>query len=422
MKKNALRANRKRMKEEFEHQSKIGQLGKTGLSRVAFTAPFTKVRKYVKTLMKNAEMKTRIDAFGNLFGRKEGKQKNLPTVMLGSHLDSQNPGGRFDGPAGVLTALEAVRILNENKIDHEHPIEVVAFAGEESSCGMTVFGSSAATGVIGVKQMKNTLHPPTGKSLYEIVNKTGGDTSKIRTSILQKKSIKSFLELHIEQGPLLETNNISIGVVDLVVGYIRGQIIFKGVSAHSGGQPMPYRRDSSMAAAEFMLEMESMVKNAPESQRLTITFGEINARPGWISIVPGETEISFDLRGKNDEILKRILERMRKKLLEIKQKRNVTGIMKDVLKLPVCPTSKKIQSILTKASKAAGFRSLKLSSGGVHDACRMAKLCPMGMIFIPSVKGLSHTPEEFTHFGDMVKGAEVTAFALLELSKKSVEI
>ena len=100
------------MKEEFEHQSKIGQLGKTGLSRVAFTAPFTKVRKYVKTLMKNAEMKTRIDAFGNLFGRKEGKQKNLPTVMLGSHLDSQNPGGRFDGPAGVLTALEAVRILN----------------------------------------------------------------------------------------------------------------------------------------------------------------------------------------------------------------------------------------------------------------------------------------------------------------------
>lgn len=417
-----LKANRKRMKEEFDFQSKIGQIGKTGLSRVAFTTPFIKVRNYAKSLMSKAGMQTRIDAFGNLYGRKEGKYKNMSTVMLGSHLDSQNPGGRYDGPAGVLTALEAVRILDENKMENEHPIEVVAFVGEESSCGMTVFGSSAATGVIGVKEMKNTLHPPTGKSLYEIVNKTGGNTSKISSSILQKKSIKSFLELHIEQGPLLETNKVSIGVVDLVVGYIRGQIIFKGVSAHSGGQPMPYRRDSSMAAAEFMLEMESIVKNAPESQRLTITFGEIKARPGWISIVPGETEISFDLRGKNDGILKRILERMRKKLLEIKQKRNVTGIMKDVLKLPVCPTSKKIQSILTRASKAAGFRSLKLSSGGVHDACRMAKLCPMGMIFIPSVKGLSHTPEEFTHFGDMLKGAEVTALALSELSKKSVKI
>ncbi|MED5580245.1 MAG: M20 family metallo-hydrolase [Nitrospinota bacterium] len=419
MKKNPLKANRKRMKEEFDSQSKIGQVGKTGLSRVAFTPSFIKVRKYAESLMSKAGMKTRVDAFGNLYGRKEGKHKNLPAVMIGSHLDSQNPGGRYDGPAGVLTALEAVRILNENKIENDHPIEVVAFAGEESSCGMTVFGSSAATGVIGIKEMKKTTHPPTGKSLYEIVNQTGGNTSKIKTSILQRKSIKSFLELHIEQGPILESSAVSIGVVDLVVGYIRGQIIFKGVSAHSGGQPMPYRRDSSMAAAEFMLEIESITKCAPESQRLTITFGEINARPGWISIVPGETEISFDLRGKNDKVLRRVLERMRKKLFQIKQKRKVSGIMRDVLRLPVCPTSKKIQSILTGASKTAGFTSLKLSSGGVHDACRMEKLCPMGMIFIPSVKGLSHTPEEFTHFSDLVKGAEVTALALVELTKKT---
>ena len=155
-----LRANRARMRREFNAQARIGKYGKTGLDRVAFTPAYNEVRDLVQGWMKEAGLQTRVDAVGNLYGRKEGHTRGLPAVMVGSHLDSQSPGGRFDGPAGVLTALEAVRRIDEAGFTHAHPIEVVAFVGEESACGMTVFGSSVATGVVGVKDLKNTEHPP----------------------------------------------------------------------------------------------------------------------------------------------------------------------------------------------------------------------------------------------------------------------
>ena len=275
-----LRANRARMRREFNAQARIGKYGKTGLDRVAFTPAYNDVRDLVQGWMKEAGLETRVDAVGNLYGRKEGRMRGLPAVMVGSHLDSQSPGGRFDGPAGVLTALEAVRRIDEAGFTHAHPIEVVAFVGEESACGMTVFGSSVATGVVGVKDLKNTAHPPTGKSLYEAIEAVGGNPARVRSCRIQKGSLKAFLELHIEQGPVLESADVPIGIVDRVVGYTRGDIHFSGVAAHSGGQPMPYRKDAGMAAADFMVRVESIVNRAPESQRLTITFGEMEALPG----------------------------------------------------------------------------------------------------------------------------------------------
>ncbi|MDE0341348.1 MAG: M20 family metallo-hydrolase [Nitrospinae bacterium] len=415
------RANRARMKREFNAQAKIGKYGKTGLDRVAFTPVYNEVRDLVEGWMKNAGLKTRVDAVGNLYGRKEGRVRGLPAVMAGSHLDSQSPGGRFDGPAGVLTALEAVRRIGEAGLVHDHPIEVVAFVGEESACGMTVFGSSVATGVIGVKELKNTVHPPTGKSLYKAIEAVGGSPARTRSCRIKQGSLKAFLELHIEQGPVLETAEVPIGVVDRVVGYTRGEVHFTGVTAHSGGQPMPYRKDAGIAAADFMVRMESAVNRAPESQRVTITFGEMEAHPGWVSIVPGGARLSFDLRSKNQAVMERTLARMGKTLAAIEKERGVKGRLSDVKKLAVCPASNNIQRALRRASKETGHASLTLSSGGVHDACRMAEICPMGMVFIPSVGGLSHTPEEFTHFDDMVKGAEILASAIAHLCKEKVK-
>ncbi len=415
------RANRARMKREFNAQAKIGKYGKTGLDRVAFTPVYNEVRDLVEGWMKNAGLKTRVDAVGNLYGRKEGRVRGLPAVMAGSHLDSQSPGGRFDGPAGVLTALEAVRRIGEAGLVHDHPIEVVAFVGEESACGMTVFGSSVATGVIGVKELKNTVHPPTGKSLYEAIEAVGGSPARTRSCRIQEGSLKAFLELHIEQGPVLEAAEVPIGVVDRVVGYTRGEVHFTGVTAHSGGQPMPYRKDAGIAAADFMVRMESAVNRAPESQRVTITFGEMEAHPGWVSIVPGGARLSFDLRSKSQAVMERTLARMEKTLVAIEKERGVQGRLSDVKKLAVCPASGNIQKALRRASKETGHAALTLPSGGVHDACRMAAICPMGMVFIPSVGGLSHTPEEFTHFDDMVKGAEILASAIAHLCKEKVK-
>ena len=415
------RANRARMKREFNAQAKIGKYGKTGLDRVAFTPVYNEARDLAEGWMREAGLTTRVDAVGNLYGRKEGRVRGLPAVMTGSHLDSQSPGGRFDGPAGVLTALEAVRRIGETGLAHDHPIEVVAFVGEESACGMTVFGSSVATGVVGVKDLKNTVHPPTGKSLYEAIEAVGGNPARTRSCRIKNGSLKAFLELHIEQGPVLESAEVSIGIVDRVVGYTRGEVRFSGVTAHSGGQPMPYRKDAGIAAADFMVRMENFVNRAPESQRLTITFGEMEAHPGWVSIVPGGARLSFDLRSRSQAVMERTIARMEKTLASIEKERGVKGHLSDVKKLAVCPASGNIQKALRRASRETGHASLPLSSGGVHDACRMAEICPMGMVFIPSVGGLSHTPEEFTHFDDMVKGAEILASAIAHLANEKVK-
>ncbi len=416
-----LRANRARMKREFDAQAQIGKFGKTGLDRVAFTPAYNRVRDLFEDWMKKAGLNTRVDAVGNLYGRKEGRKRGLPAVMVGSHLDSQSPGGRFDGPAGVLTALEAVRRIGEEEVAHDHPIEVVAFVGEESACGMTVFGSSVATGVVGVRDLKNTVHPPTGKSLYEAIESVGGAPARVRSCRIRKGALKAFLELHIEQGPVLESAGTPIGIVDRVVGYTRGEAHFTGVTAHSGGQPMPYRKDAGLAAADFMVRVEEFVRRAPESQRLTITFGEMEARPGWVSIVPGGARLSFDLRSRSQSVMVRTLGRMKKTLAAVERQRGVRGRLVDVRSLEVCPTSPGVQRALRRASGETGHPALTLSSGGVHDACRMAAICPMGMVFIPSVKGLSHTPEEFTHFGDVVKGAEILAAAVRRLADEKVK-
>jgi len=416
-----LRANRARMKREFDAQAQIGKYGRTGLDRVAFTPAYNRVRALVEGWMREAGLATRVDAVGNLYGRREGARRGLPAVMAGSHLDSQSPGGRFDGPAGVLAALEAARRIGEAGRAHDHPIEVAAFVGEESACGMTVFGSSAAAGVLGAKDLREAIHPPSGKSLYEAVREAGGDPARLRSCRVRKGALKAFVELHIEQGPVLEASGTPIGIVDRVVGYARGEVRFSGVSAHSGGQPMPYRRDAGMAAADFMVRMEGFVKRAPASRRLTITFGEMAARPGWVSIVPGGASLSFDLRSRSEAAMARALARMRKTLADIEKERGVRGRLLGVKRLAVCPASPKIQRALRRASAETGHPALALSSGGVHDACRMAEICPMGMVFIPSVKGLSHTPEEFTRFGDVVKGAEILASAILRLADGRVK-
>ncbi|MDP6364616.1 MAG: Zn-dependent hydrolase [Nitrospinota bacterium] len=416
-----IRANRARMKKEFDAQSRIGRHGKTGLARVALTPDYNRVRELVRRWMESAGLKTRVDAVGNLIGRKEGRVKGFPAVMAGSHLDSQNPGGRFDGPAGVLSALEAVRRIGETGAAHDHPLEVVAFVGEESTCGLVTFGSSVMAGQVGAAAMKAAVHSPTGKSVYEAVRLAGGNPSRVKSCRLPRDSLKAFIELHIEQGPVLEAAGVPVGVVDTIVGALRGDIHFEGQTAHSGGQPMPYRRDAAMAAADFMLEMEGAARRAPESQRMTLTFGVISARPGWVSIVPGGASISFDLRSKSDKASAAMLGRMRKALGRIQKKRGVRGRLKLSVKYAACPASRGIRRAIERAAGETGHPSMTLSSGGIHDACRIAALCPIGMVFVPSVKGLSHTPEEYTRFHDIAVGAEVLTSAMLRLAGRRVK-
>jgi hydantoinase/carbamoylase family amidase len=415
-----IRVDRARMAREVVLQARIGRYGRTGLARVAFTPEYNRVRNLVRGWMEKAGLDTRLDAVGNLFGRKEGRTRGLPVVMTGSHLDTQRPGGRFDGIAGVLAGLEAVRRIGEMGLEHDHPLEVVAFIGEESSCGLNCFGSRVLTGQLGVPAMRAATHPPSGQSVYAAVRVAGGDPSRVGQCALPRAYLKAFLELHIEQGPFLEAHEVPIGVVDVIAGRRWGEVLFDGVTAHSGGQPMSFRRDAVVAASDFVIRLDTAVRKQPRRDRLTLTFGEVSARPGWVSIVPGHARLSFDLRGTTMAALHRMSRHMAQALAEIRRARGVRGRVRVLGAIPPIPTSPGIRRTIAAAVRARGCPSLTLASGGLHDACQMARLGPVGMVFVPSVRGLSHTPAELTHMSDLVCGAEVLAGALVRLATLGV--
>jgi allantoate deiminase len=408
------------MRREFAAQARIGRYGKTGLARVAFTPEYDEVRRLVAGWMDGAGLQTRIDAVGNLFGRKPGAVAGLPVVMTGSHLDTQRPGGRFDGIAGVLAGLEAVRRIAERGVRHEHPIEVVAFIGEESSCGLNCFGSRVLAGRLGVRAMRAAVHPPSGRSVYDAVRAAGGDPARARHCRLPRGYLKAFVELHIEQGPVLDVRGVPIGVVDVIAGRRWGEIAFDGVTAHSGGQPMALRRDAAMAAASLMVEGEAAAREAPERDRVTLTFGQVSVRPGWVSIVPGEATVTFDLRATSDAALDRMIRGLERSLVQIGRRRGVTGRLDLQGRIAPVPAAPGIRRALQASAERLGYRWLALASGGLHDACQLATLAQVGMVFVPSVDGLSHTPAERTSMADLARGAAVLAETLLQLARASV--
>jgi hydantoinase/carbamoylase family amidase len=416
----AIRVNRTRMKREFEEQARIGRYGTTGLARVAFTPEYTQARDLVAGWMETAGFQTRVDPVGNLFGRKEGSSTRLPVVMTGSHLDTQVPGGRFDGIAGVLAGLEAVRCIAESRARHDHPIEVVAFIGEESSCGLNCFGSRVLAGRLNTEAMRAAVHPPTGRSVYEAVRAAGGDPSGARRCALAPGYAKAFVELHIEQGPVLDRRRIPVGVVDVIAGRRWGEIAFEGVTAHSGGQPMHLRKDAAMAAASLMVEAEAAARTESARNRVTLTFGEFALTPGWISIVPGKARVTFDLRATTQASLDRMIARMKRSLVRIRRRRGVRGRLTIKGRIAPVLAAPGIRRILERSAERRGHRWITVASGGLHDACQMARLAPVGMVFVPSVRGLSHTPAELTSMADLARGAEVLAEGLLRLSQAGV--
>jgi len=294
---------------------------------------------------------------------------------------------------------------------------VVAFIGEESSCGLNCFGSRVLVGRLAVEAMRAAVHPPSGRSVYEAVRRAGGRPSLTRRCVLPRGYLKAFVELHIEQGPILDVEKIPIGVVDVIAGRRWGEVVFDGVTAHSGGQPMALRRDAGMAAAELMVGAESAARDEAGRSRATLTFGEIAFTPGWISIIPGKARVSFDLRAATDAGLDRVVRRIERLLDRIRRARGVAGRLVIKGRISPVPTSPGIRRMIEGAAEASGYRWATVASGGLHDACQLATLAPVGMVFVPSIRGLSHTPAELTSMRDLTRGAEVLAATLLRLGQ-----
>ncbi len=394
---------------------RLGEFGKNpegGVSRVGFTEADLAGRAYVMGLMREAGLEVRVDPAGNIFGRRRGKE-NLPVLLFGSHIDSVPHGGNFDGDVGSLSAIEVIRALNEGGIATRHPLEVVAWSNEEGGrfYPSGLFGSSAAAGILPGDIAGR--RDESGEALADWLRRMGGDASRIGEAKIASGSVAGYLELHIEQGAVLDAAKIPIGIVQGIVGISLRTCTATGFANHAGTTPMDRRKDALAAAAHAVLAVREEVR--AETGRQVGTVGMMKVEPGASNVIPGRVTFPVELRDLDAEKIARIGEKIMKRFDAIGREENVAiECTKPDLHAPAL-TDAKFKEAIHAAAREAGLATLDLPSGAGHDAQNVARFAPIGMIFVPSRSGISHSPLEYTSPEQVANGAEVLYRSVLRL-------
>lgn len=386
-----------------------------GLYRLEGTSEIKKSKGYVIARMKEAGLKVRIDKVGNIFARREGFKTSKSAVMSGSHLDSVLNGGMFDGVIGVVTALEAVRIMNEEGFENERPIEIVVFMGEEGSAFKKgLLGSDVAAGKRSVEEalaLKNDAGVTLKEALEQFELK--GDFE------MDLSDVEYFIETHVEQGPILDREKIPIGIVENITGITWVIAILEGEENHAGTTPMSVRRDPLVAAANVVLfankRANEMVKELGGSTVATV--GKMLVHPGAPNIIPGKVEMGIDIRDGIEGNMKNLTEEIIETIRNLEDKYGVKSEIEIPIVHPPCPCSREVIEAIERAARETGIEAKRMNSGAGHDAQNIAEKVKTGMIFLPSVNGISHAPMEWTNWEDMGKGIKVLTQALKNLSR-----
>ncbi|MCO7127131.1 Zn-dependent hydrolase [Sporolactobacillus shoreicorticis] len=395
--------------------NEIGRIGGTdrGMKRLAYSREERQATDYFITQCKAAGLSVRIDAAGNVIARRPGTCPELPAVGIGSHLDTVYEGGKYDGTIGVLAALEIVRDLNDRHIRTKHSIDLFAFACEESArFGFSQIGSKAMAGLIKQKDIAS-LTDKEGQNIQSVFADRGLEFSRLEEARLPKHALAAFMEMHIEQGPILEAKNTPIGVVRGIAAPTRFNICVKGHAAHSGSTPMNQRQDALIGAAEITIELEKEARREMEHGTVA-TVGDIEIVPGAMNVVPGETHLKVDIRGISRASKDRVVEFLYTFLDHLRATRHLEigcTLLSD--EIPVRMNADIIASI-EKVCRWKKIKFIRMPSGAGHDTMNMAALCPVGMIFVPSIGGISHHPDEHTDLHDIMTGIEVLEAAVLE--------
>ena len=398
--------------DEHRIETRINQLATYGantpgvMKRVGFSDGDIQARKYIIGLMQAAGLTVTTDAAGNIFGRRKGKNNSLPYVAFGSHVDAVPNGGIYDGDLGVIGAIECIDILNQDHIETIHPLEVILFTDEEEG----LIGSRAMTGHLSMAELNNTMN--CGKTLRQGINDVGGNADELDKAKIVRGSIAAFIELHIEQGGNLETDNTNIGIVEGIVGMKPYTITINGKANHAGTTPMNQRKDALLTASKLIIAINEAALSMDGRQVATV--GQIVVTPGGANVIPGKAVISLDLRDLSADKMNLIFNIIQHKADSIAR---LTGteivfIPKEVEE-PV-KTDKEIQLMIAKAAKELNLTAIYLPSGALHDTQDMAKLAPAAMIFVPSKNGISHSPDEYTSPEDMKNGINVLYKTILE--------
>jgi len=385
--------------------AKIGATPKGGVRRVTLTPADREGRERFALWCREAGLELRVDPIGNMFARRAGKDAGAAPVVMGSHLDTQPNGGRFDGAYGVMAGLEVVRALNDAGVTTRAPLEVACWTNEEGSRFVpTMMGSGVFAGVYALEDILGNKDTD-GVSVREALEATGyrGEARTHR--------VGAYFEAHIEQGPVLEDTRTTIGVVQGALGQRWFDVLIAGQDAHAGPTPMHLRKDAMLAAAQLTLEVNRIATSSPDSARGTV--GHMQVKPNSRNVIPGEVRMTVDLRNARDATLSSMKQELEKTASTIARERRVGIEIKEVVYFPPSEFAPELIERVRAAAKRLGFSQRDIVSGAAHDAVYLARVAPTAMVFVPCEGGISHNEIENARPEDLAAGCSVMLEAVL---------
>ncbi len=407
-------ASAERMEQRIQTLSGFGAHPPGGVNRVAFSKADLEGREYIKGLMEQAGLEVRVDTAGNIIGKQQGRESDLPVIMFGSHIDSVPGGGNYDGNVGVIAAIEVAQLLHENGIETRHPLEIVSFTDEEGG----LIGSRAMTTGLSESTLKVLSH--SGMTIGNGIRVVGGDPDRLEQALRTADDFVAFIEVHIEQGAFLHEEDIDIGVVEGIVGIRWWDVTIEGIANHAGTTPMNRRRDAMVTGAQLTLAVNKVATSMEGRQVATV--GRIRAEPGAPNVIPGRVVMSLEIRDLDANKMQGVFDAIKAEADKIAEVRNTPISFAEIdVASPPAPTDLRMRKIIAQSAEDLGLSYKFMPSGAGHDAQDMTHVAPTGMIFVPSVDGISHSPREYTTAEDMANGANVLLGTVLAVDQGALQ-
>lgn len=391
----------------------IGETSNGGISRLTLSQSDKEARDLLVSWMKELKLNIRVDDIGNIYGRREGRNNNEKPIVIGSHLDSIIDGGKFDGILGIACGIELVKTLNENEIVTNRPIEIVNFTDEE---GVRFNSMMAGSGILSGDYEINEIYKKADTNQVSFLN----ELKKIGYLGAEENRLKeaaAFLEVHIEQGPILYEENIPIGIVDGIIGFSWLEVTVKGKEANSGPTPMIYRKDALKTSAKMISTIHSITSQI--SNQAMTTIGEIKVEPGNVNTIPGIATFTVDIRAETIKKQNDGVKLIKNTLEEIARDEGLEINIKELESMNPIQFDSDLTDILVDSTNELNYQYKKIVSGAGHISTFMNKVCPTAMIFVPSIGGDSHSPKEKTDWKDIEKAANLLLKAVMEIDKKA---
>lgn len=404
------RVNGARVNRHLTDLSRFGANPQGGVSRVAFSQADLDGREFVMGLMRSAGLEVRVDPAGNILGARPGAVAGAKPIVFGSHIDSVPEGGNYDGDVGSMGAIEVAHTVGQREYRNRHPLLVAIWADEES-------GLTGSRGFIGDLTAADLARPGRdGVLLGDKLRRLGGAPERIADAAHAPGSIAAYIELHIEQGGMLDRSGVNIGVVEGIVGIHHYDVTITGFANHAGTTPMDQRRNALLAAAELILAVDRIVRSVPGRQVGTV--GRLAVKPGAPNVVPGEVTLTVELRDLSMEKIESLWSRIRAEAEAITARHGTTFSFHQEHANAAALSDPAMRAVIAEAAQDLGLSHQTMPSGAGHDAQNLARLGPMGMIFVPSVQGISHSPKELTRPEDVERGANVLLQTVLRLDQR----